>query len=87
MIQKKVKNYQTINNPLTHFINSLSIIEDSDFIKVSRDIDDDKFIECAFNCKAIYIISGDKDLLDVKIYKCIKIIKVDEFLKIVQKVC
>ncbi len=83
MIEKKGKQIPN-NNPLDHFINSLSVIEDTNCIQVSRDPDDDIFIECAFNCDAIYIISGNNDLLDLKEYKGIKIVKVDDFLKAIQ---
>jgi putative PIN family toxin of toxin-antitoxin system len=51
-------------------------------IAVSRDVDDNKFIETATIGKADYIMSGDKDLLDVKQYKNIKIIKPAEFLQL-----
>lgn len=84
MITKKGRG-KPEGNPLDFFINSLSIIEYSNLIKVSRDIDDDKFIECAFNCNALYIVSGDNDLLDIKEYKGIKIVKVDDFLRIIQR--
>ena len=33
---------------------------------VCRDSDDDKFINCAVDAKALYIVSGDSDLLDIK---------------------
>lgn len=80
MIDKKgIK--EPVNCPLDSFINSLSMIQDTNSIHASRDQDDDKFIECAFNCKALYIISGDNDLLDIKEYEGIKIVKVDDFLK------
>ncbi len=84
MVEKKGKEKPS-GNPLDYFINSLLIIEDSDSIHVSRDPDDDKFLECALNCKAIYIVSGDNDLLDIKEYNNVKIVRVDEFLRIVQK--
>ena len=49
-------------------------------IKFCRDPKDDKFIECAVNANADYIISGDKDLLVLKNYKKIKIVKSSEIL-------
>ena len=49
-------------------------------IKVCRDSKDSKFIECAVNANADYIVSGDKDLLVLKNYKKIKIIKTSEIL-------
>ena len=50
-------------------------------INVSRDSDDNKFIEAAVLGNCHYIISGDKDLLDIKEYNNIKIFSVSEFLK------
>jgi putative PIN family toxin of toxin-antitoxin system len=47
---------------------------------VCRDPDDEKYIECAVACKADYIISGDRDLLDVKRYNDVSIISVSEYL-------
>ncbi len=50
-------------------------------IAVSRDADDDKFIETAMVGRAEYIISGDKDLLTLESYEEIKILKPAEFLE------
>jgi putative PIN family toxin of toxin-antitoxin system len=41
---------------------------------VCRDKDDNQVLACAIACKAEYIVSGDKDLLALKIYNKIKII-------------
>ena len=48
---------------------------------VCRDPGDDKFISCALSASASYILSGDKDLSDLKRYKSVKIIKASDFLK------
>lgn len=48
---------------------------------VTDDSDDDKFIECAVECGAEFIISGDKHLLKMKRYKGIDIINAATFLK------
>jgi len=48
---------------------------------VCRDPEDDKFISCAISASADYIVSGDKDLFDLKQYKSAKIIKASDFLK------
>ena len=48
---------------------------------ISRDPEDDKFISSAISASADYIVSGDKDLLDLKHYKSTKIIKASDFLK------
>ncbi len=41
---------------------------------VKADPTDDKFIECALNSGARYIVSGDRHLLSIKEYKNIKIV-------------
>lgn len=66
-------------NLLSPLIDSLELIETKSHIKVSRDSDNDKFIECAVNAKAIYIVSGDKDLLVLEKYDDIEIITAKEF--------
>jgi putative PIN family toxin of toxin-antitoxin system len=48
---------------------------------VSRDPDDDKFIEVALAANCHLIVSGDNDLLSVTGYKDIEIINPSEFVK------
>jgi putative PIN family toxin of toxin-antitoxin system len=48
---------------------------------VCRDPDDDKFISCAISARAKYVVSGDKDLSELKKYKTVKIITPAEFLR------
>ena len=48
-------------------------------LKICRDPDDDKFINCAIDAKAIYIVSGDNDLLDIKNFAGIEIVTAREF--------
>lgn len=52
---------------------------------VSRDIKDDKFLACAVDAKAEYIVTGDGDLLVLKKYEGIKIVTPREFLGIFAK--
>ena len=44
-------------------------------IKVCRDEKDNKFLECAESAKADYLVSGDQDLLSLKEYKGIQIVR------------
>ena len=64
---------------LDHFISKLNIIESESDIKICRDPDDDKFINCAVDSKALYIVSGDKDLLVLERYDNIQIVTAKEF--------
>jgi uncharacterized protein len=49
--------------------------------RICRDPDDDKFIACAVSASADFIVSGDKDLLDIGKYKSVGIIDASKFLK------
>ncbi len=49
---------------------------------VCRDPADDKFLDAAVSGKADYIVSGDKDLLDLGRYQAIEIISPKEFLRL-----
>lgn len=64
---------------LAPFFSALKMIEAETEIELSRDPDDDKFIGCAVDAKALYIVSGDNDLLDIGEYGDIRIIMAKEF--------
>ncbi len=64
---------------LTPLISTLEIIEPVSDIKISRDPDDDKFIGCAKDAHALYIVSGDKDLLVLEKYENINIVTARDF--------
>ena len=61
------------------FMKSIKMIESKSNVKICRDPDDDKFINCAIDAKAIYIVSGDKDLLTIGQYEDIEILTAKEF--------
>ena len=48
---------------------------------IVRDKNDNKIVECAFDGKADYIVTGDSDLLVLKEIRGIKIAKAKEFLE------
>ena len=48
-------------------------------VRVCRDPDDDKFLSCAIEAGALYIVSGNKDLLDIGEYDGVTIITAAEF--------
>ena len=52
---------------------------------VGRDARDDKFLACAVEGNAEYIISGDKDLLTLKEFKGITIISPREFVNLIAR--
>lgn len=54
-------------------------------IEIVRDKDDDKFVECAKSGHASYIVTRDKDLLDLGEYEGIRIIEPWVFLQLLQQ--
>ena len=59
------------------------IIEPTSKFDIVRDKNDNKIVECAFDGKADYIVTGDPDLLELKEFKGIKIVKAKEFLEMI----
>ena len=54
-------------------------------VTVSRDLADDKFFAAAIEGRARYVVSGDKDLLAVKAYRGIRIVRPAAFLAILRR--
>ena len=81
VIERKLKNPKHhLNEELREkFFSNLHNFEIKSDLKVCRDVKDDKFINCAIDAKAIYIVSGDKDLLDIKNFAGIEIVTAREF--------
>ena len=72
------KNRQSDNFVLKAFLSKLSVIKTKSSLEICRDKDDDKFINCAIDAKAIYIVSGDEDLLVLKSVENIEIVTAKE---------
>lgn len=64
---------------LVPLIRAMEIIEPVTHIEICRDPDDNKFLECAKDSYALYIVSGDKDLLVIEKYENIKIMTAKDF--------
>lgn len=67
---------RAILNPL---IKTLEIIEPVTHVEICRDPDDNKFLECANDCYALYIVSEDKDLLVIGQFENVQIITAKDF--------
>jgi putative PIN family toxin of toxin-antitoxin system len=52
---------------------------------ITADPDDDKFLECAVEGKATYIISGNKHLYDLKDYKGVQIFTPAQFCMVLEQ--
>ena len=61
------------------YLRKVKIVDPVTVVDVCRDPDDNKFIACAMDAEAIYVVSGDKDLLAVEHYEEIEIVTAKEF--------
>lgn len=80
----KLQKYLTKNdvNKLSYLLDRIVVkIYPSEKMDFSRDPDDAIYLEAAFACKADYLVTGDRDLLDLKIYREIRIFTPKEFLE------
>lgn len=57
----------------------MEIIEPVTHVEICRDPDDNKFLECAKDSRALYIVSGDKDLLVIEQFGNIQIMTAKAF--------
>jgi uncharacterized protein len=78
------------DSEVNRFLSSLTriskIIQDKPRFKIIiEDPDDDVILNAAYNGKADYILTSDKDLLTWKKFKCIKILNVPELLEVLSK--
>jgi uncharacterized protein len=68
---------------LETFIERATLVEVIERVQECRDPKDDKILELALNGRAEYIVSGDKDLLVLNPFRGVKIVTVEEFLRVV----
>lgn len=50
-------------------------------VKTSRDPEDDKFLAAAVQARARYVVTGDKDLLDLKVHRGVRMVRPAHFLQ------
>ncbi|MBI5178383.1 MAG: putative toxin-antitoxin system toxin component, PIN family [Nitrospinae bacterium] len=53
--------------------------------KIKNDPEDDKFIACAIEGEADFIVSGDEHLLGLKHYRTVQIVEAQTFLKVLAR--
>lgn len=66
------------------FLSQAEIVEINDIPNISRDVKDNKFLATAITSHADYLISKDKDLLDIKKYEQTEIVTCLEFADIIK---
>lgn len=77
-------NYPEAMARLLKSLDRAEIIQINKILSVSRDPKDDKFLATAMEANADYLVSADKDLLDLKVYAGVKIINAEIFLKLLE---
>jgi putative PIN family toxin of toxin-antitoxin system len=75
---KEIEDYIKIIKKYSNKIVSKNVPE-----SISRDKDDDKILQCGLDGNVDFIVTGDEDLLVLREYKSIRIIKPKDYLKIV----
>lgn len=59
-------------------------VSGSQSVRTCRDPSDDKFLAAALEAKAPFIVSGDSDLTDLRIYRGVRIVTPRQFLEILR---
>lgn len=54
-------------------------------VEVCRDPEDNKFLEAAIEAQAQCVVTGDKDLLDLKAHRGVRIVRPAVFLRVLRK--
>lgn len=84
-ILEKIDELQVTQRASTiKLVQKMVIIEPKIKIKLSKDLNDNKFIEAAVEGRAQYIISNDHDLIDIIEYSRIKLLTAKEFIEIIK---
>ena len=77
MLMRKQGNLD--KNILSPLLCRMELVERISHVEICRDPDDNKFLECAKDSKAIFVVSGDKDLLMIEKFEDIEIVTAKEF--------
>lgn len=78
---------EEIIDDITSFLYEGTVLSEDQYAvsKIKKDPDDNKFIACALEGEADYIVSGDEHLLGLKHYRGVQIVDARGFLKILGK--
>ncbi len=77
-------NKNEINKTLSALESASDIVETTSKFRAARDPDDDMLINAAYDGGADYIVSGDRDLLDLREFEGIKMVTVAKMMRILR---
>jgi putative PIN family toxin of toxin-antitoxin system len=60
-----------------------AVVPGTSDVRASRDPEDDKFLSAAVEAHARYVVTGDKDLLDLRVHRGVRIVKPAHFLQVI----
>lgn len=84
-LRRKFKSLEQISpSEILRLLEKAESVEIASVPAVLRDPKDDKFLETALSGDAAFIVSADKDLLDLKEYHEIKIVEIAEFITMLE---
>jgi putative PIN family toxin of toxin-antitoxin system len=70
---------------IIEIVSQAEVVEILDVPSISRDVEDDVFLATAKAANAGYLVSTDRDLLDLKEYEGIRIIDAEAFIEILEQ--
>jgi len=70
---------EDVDRIIDHLKDIAEVVPTTSKLSICKDEADNRVLECALDGDADYIITGDKDLLDLKRFKGIRIVKVGDF--------
>ncbi len=85
IVKPKLKKYftaTTLDEMLTAFEPFIDLIEVNSSVNICRDTKDNFLLELAKDGKADYLLTGDKDLLEIEKFGKTKIISISQFLEV-----
>jgi len=81
---KLVHHFEFINKKIKK---KLKVVKPKDTINIlKKDQDDNRILEAAIEGKCSYIVTGDKELLELRTFKGIKILTASQFLNDLEKI-
>lgn len=75
---------EQIDTFITFFYSQSVVTEGKLTVNLTRDPHDDKFLACAREGSAEYLVSGDDDLLQIKVFERTQIVRPAAFLAVLQ---
>ena len=90
LMYERLRKYRWMTEPevitlLEALAHSSELVPGTVTVKASRDPDDDKFLGAAIEGVADYVVTGDRDLLDLSRYESVRMVTARAFLAILRQ--